>query len=263
MIRSLPFAPILFACLLGLAAIGAARAQEEPAESAPTDQEQSIERGKQALNGYPWYDAETDSFRRMEVKSAETPPPPTNVASTPTPPNLPKLPTGNWSFLGSIMQVIPWLVLIALIVGLLYLFAKYYVRPPTIQADKSKKTPQQTKKSEVERLQSLPFDVDRPVDDLLAETQRQYEAGNFDAAIVYLYSFLLVELDRHHRIRLEKGKTNRQYLREVRPRPELRPALEETMVAFEEVFFGHHSIDRQRFESCWQMVPQFRASLAK
>ncbi|MFT8131037.1 DUF4129 domain-containing protein [Salmonella enterica] len=52
-------------------------------------------------------------------------------------------------------------------------------------------------------------------------------------------------------------------MREIRPRPELRPAFEETMLAFEEVFFGHHQINRERFETCWELVPQFRIQLAR
>jgi len=256
-VRQFACGALFLATLWGLG-IDAARAQQ--GEPAPANTEEAVQKGKQALNGYPWYDPETDSLKRIDVQPPATPAQPTNVQ----PPNItpPTLPTGSFNFLNFILQVIPWLVLVALIIGLLYLFARYYQRPPPLAADRSKKH-NTTKKTEVERLQSLPFDFDRPVDDLLAETQRQYEAGNFNAAIVYLYSFLLVELDRHHRIRLEKGKTNRQYLREIRPRPELRAAFEETMVAFEEVFFGNHDINRSRFETCWLMVPQFREQLAK
>ena len=58
--------------------------------------------------------------------------------------------------------------------------------------------------------------------DLLAEARRHYQAGNYGAAIVYLFSFQLVQLDRRQIIQLAKGKTNRQYLREVGPRDPLR-----------------------------------------
>ena len=59
--------------------------------------------------------------------------------------------------------------------------------------------------------------------DLLAEARRHYQAGNYGAAIVYLFSFQLVQLDQRQIIRLAKGKTNRQYLREVGPRDRCGP----------------------------------------
>ena len=71
------------------------------------------------------------------------------------------------------------------------------------------------------RIESLPFPVAAGRLDLLAEARRHYQAGNYGAAIVYLFSFQLVQLDKRQIIRLAKGKTNRQYLREVGPRTPL------------------------------------------
>ncbi|MEK6236617.1 MAG: DUF4129 domain-containing protein, partial [Planctomycetales bacterium] len=110
-----------------------------------------------------------------------------------------------------------------------------------------------------ERVEALPVRVSRDVDDLLAEAKRHYENGNFREAIVYLYSHQLVTLDKHHVIRLAKGKTNRQYAREILRGGQqgLSDLLEGTLVAFEDVFFGNHAIDRERFESCWTRLPEF------
>ena len=47
---------------------------------------------------------------------------------------------------------------------------------------------------------------------LLEEARRSYEEGDYNTAIVYLYSYQLVKLDQNQWIRLAKGKTNRQYL---------------------------------------------------
>jgi hypothetical protein len=98
--------------------------------------------------------------------------------------------------------------------------------------------------------------------DLLAEARRHYEAGNYGAAIVYLFSFQLVQLDRRQIIRLARGKTNRQYLREVGPRISLRKLVEQTMVAFEDVFFGNRQLRRDRFESCWARLEEFETLAA-
>ena len=115
---------------------------------------------------------------------------------------------------------------------------------------------------DVDRIEQLPFAVKRPQSDLLGEARRHYEQGNFAEAIIYYFSYQLVELDKHQVIRLTKGKTNRQYLGEARRAPDLRPLLEDTMVAFEDVFFGHHDLERSRFEACWNRLAQFQKSLA-
>jgi hypothetical protein len=72
-----------------------------------------------------------------------------------------------------------------------------------------------------------------------------------------------VQLDRHHVIRLTKGKTNRQYLREARARPLLREILDRTMIPFEDVFFGHHKLSREQFEQCWRRLDEFQAELER
>jgi hypothetical protein len=64
-------------------------------------------------------------------------------------------------------------------------------------------------------------------------------------------------LDKRQLIRLTRGKTNRQYLGEIWGRADVRAILERTMVAFEDVFFGHHVLERARFESCWTRLAEF------
>ena len=50
----------------------------------------------------------------------------------------------------------------------------------------------------------------RPKGTLLEEARRSYEQGDYNTAIVYLYSYQLVKLDQNQWIRLAKGKTNRR-----------------------------------------------------
>ena len=59
-------------------------------------------------------------------------------------------------------------------------------------------------------------------------------------------------------IRLAKGKTNRQYLREIRTRAPLRALMMRTVSLFESVFFGRHQLDRASFKSCWTELDQFQ-----
>jgi hypothetical protein len=105
---------------------------------------------------------------------------------------------------------------------------------------------------------ALPANMPLPKGDLLTEIGRLYEAGDYNRAIIYLYAYQLIQLDRHQCIQLAKGKTNREYLHELSSRPELQGMLARTMVPFESVFFGGHSLDRVGFEVCWQEIEPFR-----
>jgi hypothetical protein len=110
---------------------------------------------------------------------------------------------------------------------------------------------------ERDRIESLPFVMARPRGDLLDEAQAAYEAGDYRRAVIYLFSYVLIHLDKHQQIRLARGKTNRQYLRELRPVPEIRGFVEQTMHAFEDVFFGDHALSRQEFEAVWRQLDHF------
>jgi len=115
---------------------------------------------------------------------------------------------------------------------------------------------------EVDLIEQLPFQVAAPKSDLLAEARRHFEAGNYNQAIVYLYSHQLIQLDQHAMIRLNKGKTNRQYLLELRRASSLRDILSRTVLAFEDAFFGRHVLDAQRFGACWADLDRFTTLLA-
>jgi hypothetical protein len=80
--------------------------------------------------------------------------------------------------------------------------------------------------------------------------------------MIYLFSYKLLALDRHNLIRLARGKTNRQYVAELSQQPTLQELLRHSMVAFEDVFFGQHRLDPERFEGCWQSLDRFHQHLA-
>lgn len=110
-----------------------------------------------------------------------------------------------------------------------------------------------------DRIELLPFQVDKQKLDLLGEANNCYEQGDYSQAIIYLYSYMLMRLDQGRLIRLSKGKTNRQYLNELRQRSELKNMLGTTMRRFEDVFFGHHALNRTQFEQAWQQMDQFHS----
>lgn len=107
------------------------------------------------------------------------------------------------------------------------------------------------------RVEILPFEVGQAQGDLLAQAQAARDAGRLKEAIVYLFAYLLLKLEKHQWIRLARGKTNRGYLREIRGNSELRGLVEGVVVTFEDVFFGALEPDHAEFDRCWEGLGEF------
>jgi hypothetical protein len=258
------FRAVFLAMLLLAAASGSSLAPRAGAEEITT--ENAVEAGREALSGktrYPWYDRETDSVRRIEVAPAKTDDLPERRSRWSANRNPKSPPTGaaqGASLFAPILQGLGLALLVALLVAIAVLIARAALNR---EASGEGGGHVVETSHEVDRVENLPFQLKRPTGDFLAEAERLYSEGRYSEAIVYLFSHQLVELDKRHVIRLSKGKTNRQYLREMRHRPALRGMLETTMIAFEDVFFGHHPLDRERFETCWNALDAFQQELER
>lgn len=211
--------------------------------------EDSVVSGRKALDrwsgSYPWYDSQTDGIRPIRVSAPRQ----SNPSSfNPLP----------------LLRVLAYTVLAVLLIGLVYVLVRLYLsrrrRGLGIGAGEESRAPTDEDRR---RIEALPLPADRPRLDLLEQARQFYEQGRYGEAIVYLFSYQLIQLDKHQIIHLTKGKTNRQYLREVGPRRPLRRLVERTTAAFEDFFFGHHPIDRARFESCWTRLTEFEALAAE
>lgn len=237
--------PPLAACAEG----GAGQtAQGEAGQTA----EKSVQEARNALGSrrrFPWYDETNDETRRVRV-------------SVPwrAPDMKPKTGGTRWNF--SWLELFIWTAVLALFAALAYLLIRAYLNREGRAAGAADGSTERLALDDGARIEALPFRVRSGPLGLLDEARRHYEQGDFRQAIVYLFSYELVEMDKQQVIRLAKGKTNRQYLRETRPRPLLRSLVEQTMVAFEDVFFGDHSLDRSRFESCWRRLDEFQSLIA-
>jgi hypothetical protein len=249
-------------CVLAAAAASASVAYAQAAEA-------PIESARDALSGrggMPWYDREHDDLRAINVPP-QTPGDMSNRKSRwedTSQPAAPKQSTNtnfSWGAIGDafwqVLQVIFWLLVIALVGFLIYLLVRAYVQREDAAAVASNRSFDFGAEDDANRIESLPFTVARPRGNLLDEAREQYQAGNYRLAVIYLFSYQLITLDRHQHIHLAKGKTNRQYLRELRDKPELRAALEQTMYPFEDVFFGDHDLSREEFEACWNQLDKF------
>lgn len=117
------------------------------------------------------------------------------------------------------------------------------------------------RENEKAKLQDLPFEIEQTMFGLLAQAERYRAAGDYSRAIIYLFSHALVEMDGARCIRLERGKTNRAYLRELTELDNLRGFTNQLILAFEYAFFGKHVLSQEAFERIWQQVPAFDAYL--
>lgn len=212
------------------------------------DDQASIEHARDALgqgwgSRFPWYDEKNDDVRPLKIQLPAKPP---------------RWKAPQVSFPSMSLSWVSWLVLLVFSLGLAWLLWRAYLAREKRQAAELPQV-QRRLVSDASRIEALPFVMRRTDADLLGEAERYYRQENYSEAIIYLYSYLLVALDRAQIIRLAKGKTNRQYLRELGRRQRLREMLELVMVAFEDVFFGNHPLSRQRFEWCWSLLDEFHS----
>jgi hypothetical protein len=220
--------------------------------------EQAVEAGRGALNRgwlgrlHNWYDEETDSVRRINF---EIPKPPSNWDW--------KWGNFDFSWLGTLFDASGWGLLTLVILGMITLLVLAWLRRERSEAQPVDADQVDEDTSDIDRVEALPFRMARQTLDPLAEARRAYEATNFDEAIVYLFSYQLMELDRQQVIRLARGKTNRQCVAEIGSRRALRQIVELAMVAFEDVFFGEHHLSRARFEACWLKLDDFQRLIAE
>ncbi len=242
------FATCLLVCGIMSAANFAHAADVDPVESAG--------KGLRKAADFPWYDANTDGLQRLEVRP-----------EGPVPKRFDWVwGDSNWnpnfSFLGRLFEILAWLLLIGLVAALIYLMVRAYLNRESANFSASgDRAALREAVSDQQRIENLPFPVRNPKSDLLGAARERYEAGDFAEAIIYVFSYQLLQLDKANLIRLAKGKTNRQYLREVSTNRGIRGLLTQSMLVFEDVFFGHYPLHRDRFESCWNRLDEFHQLL--
>jgi len=222
------------------------------------DEHEAVAAGRDALgrwwDSYPWYDADADTLRPVDVaQETES--------------------SGSWDWLldwqwdwswfqgiqdfftmpddvwGWIHRILI-IVIFAAVIYLFYRVAKHFRGHEPLD-DTAEAEPDHTdSRTTADRVEALPFSVES-CEDLLGAADHYRRKQDYGKAIVYLFSHLLVQLDQRGAIRLSKGKTNRQYLRELGRHAPVWELTHRTMTAFEDAFFGNHTLDRTRFEACW------------
>lgn len=233
-----------------------------PLWASPQASVDSAESGRRSLESgrhLPWYDADNDTLQRIDVEPSEDDlKRHSSWASDGQKASRTTSNTGGGSIFGAILQAIAWIclgLLVAAIIGALIWAAT--------RSEGGGSSDEIVRETDIarSRIEHLPIPVSSQRTDLLAAAQAYFNAGDLGKAITYAFAHQLVELDKHHLIQLTKGKTNRQYLRELREHPRFIELLKPTMLAFEDVFFGHHELSRQRFQICWDGLEHFHQQL--
>jgi hypothetical protein len=215
------------------------------------DPDVAVEAARQALRSgwdFPWYDNSTDSLQRISVE----------------PPAQPARWSLDWD-LSNVLAILGWLAIAVLLAVLAYALIAGYLSRETLGSLSLDDSRVETTATTIDRVAALPVALRDPTADFLQLARQHYEAGNLSEAIIYLFSYQLLELDRNHLVQLAKGKTNRQYLRELkRSQPAtsgLDEILQKTILLFEQAFFGARRPDTAAFAVCWQALPDFESQL--
>jgi hypothetical protein len=160
-----------------------------------------------------------------------------------------------------------WRILIAVMIAILLGLALYVLFRTRVLHSLFRRRARADFEEDLEqqrsRISDLPFDIEQPILGLRAQAERFRAAGDYPKALIYLFSYLLVELDKAHCIRLERGKTNGEYLRELRSWPELSGSMKPIVQLFESVYFGRNPLDRESLDRVWTKLPSMEGAIAQ
>jgi len=242
--------------------------------AAPAFAQTGIDNAKEALTkkAYPWYDAEVDGTRSIELgerpearsaNRAEIPLKKTKLKkNSNTPLNTGGGGGGGGNFGGAFVEglgALTWALIIALMLVVVGVLVWAMLRMSTEPGGEDDDAVSQ--RTMAESIKQLPFELDVPTGDFRQQSQAAYAAGDYRRAMTYLFSHVLVTLDQKGLIRLRKGKTNRQYLSELRSIRPLADYYQHVMVPFEASFFGDHELSKGDFESCWEGLDTFQSDV--
>ena len=225
-----------------------------------------------ALNDTIWFDADQDALIPIEVKPRDDDSlnresrwlPKAKRVRAPDAKSGASGSTGGGIFGGNglfgtgltLGNLLGWLLL-ATVVGLAVFAITYALSKSEFDftggsSARSARRPTGPDQQMLERMKHLPAELRRTDVNLRSEAERLMLEGNYDQAIILLFAHQLLLLDRAGLLRLNRGKTNRRYVRETRSSDqETAERLQATVDAFERSYFGRHSITAAEFAALW------------
>ena len=111
------------------------------------------------------------------------------------------------------------------------------------------------------RYSDLPVEIEKGLLGLRAQAAEYRDQGDYSRAIVFLFSYLLVELDQAQLIALAKGKTNYRYLRELNGHRDLQSRLRDVVSLFEAAYFGRRTLTKEQFDTVWLDLAKVEESI--
>ena len=246
--RILPLSIIFFVFLFG-PANGMAQDYESAAESA-------IE-----VQRFPWEESgnlvDFETSDPGSATSADRGSLPIRVSRNATKNNL-TMPSGWLTFFNSLI----WVIISAIVIAIAGILIWMYLKMDKRTSNSGEFEDYDNEKMVAERIKQLPFELKRDQPGNLAEQAKQHaQSGNYGRAMMFLFSHVLLSLDRNELIQLKRGKTNRQYLRELRQHSDLSNYYQKVMIPFEDAFFGDHRISESRFDDCWNELQNFESNV--
>lgn len=224
-------------------------------------------------SGLPWYDASSGGLKQSKAperpKSVvadrhRIPPFQTKKKGQPKPKPAAAAPAapaagGAAASIGTTFVWFAGGLLAILLIGLLvYGFLKLESEDGG-DTDESKKRKRKIR----DHIKHLPFEIEEQDGDFETFAEKSLRDGDYSKAVIYLFADVLVAMSESGVVRLQRGKTNRQYLNDIWDHGEIRPYYRKVMTAFEDAFFGKHEIEKSRAEECFAQRPTFDASLEK
>ena len=227
------------------------------------------EAGQRALadKRFPWFDSTSNSITEMQrtdpgraktLNRAELPvyePMQQNV----TPAQRPVAETIGFSYLSTLIWIAIAIIFVLIAGALVWFFMQMEGRLGRDLRSREAETALVHA-----RIKQLPFDM--PYDsgaDFRELAARAAAQGDYGRATILLFSHVLLHLDQKDLIRLKKGKTNRQYLRELQAHSQLSNYFHRVMVTFEDAFFGDHPIQQPVFEAAWNDLDSFQEQVSQ
>ena len=217
----------------------------------------------------PWFDAETRELvsgpmpKSTESRVGDRRSIPPYVASSKKKKkkkNAPAATGTTWGgagftqFVNAIVYIVAGIFLLALVGLLIWAF---YRREDIWGPGGDSKVGKKKRRSMKDHIRHLPFEVEEQEGDFRTAAERAFAGGDYSRAVIYLYAELLVILDENDLVRLQRGRTNRQYLNAIRDHEPLAIHFQKVMTTFEDAFFGRHSISKERAEECFAVKPDF------
>ena len=222
-------------------------------------------------SGLPWYDSETKDlkstnapWRRESTVSDRNRIPPKvkkKKGQQVTKPQAPPTATGTGNTASaagtSIIYIIGSIAALLLIAALIYGFLKLESNNET--GEENEKRNRRIR----DHIKHLPFELEEQDGDFETFAEKSLREGDYSNAVIYLFADLLVAMSESGVVRLQRGKTNRQYMNDIWDHQEIRPYFQKVMTAFEDAFFGKHEISQSRAEDCFGGRAAFDAGLEK